>query len=522
MLEDLCNKCGVCSRQSVEACAVIGGLVVDSDVKRGEVLTLVKNGPSLKFNVMRVGDVKLLHVVSTMEKCLSDVERGELGGFLAERLLPPKIAVRGGEILESLELKAWREYVKQSISGLVLELRDLAFRALMNRRFFIADLIERRVKGLHPYEAIYVDIASSPKLDDAFKFMEKSLEKVLAGMSDVVEEVNGLYRLRPEVIREELQRSLSVRAQVKLARAAKSLIHGVQEALASTLNSYLNPIKHIAQLQASKRDELNPYLYLYIEDEGELTPLSEIAAKRLGADVEVVKGLGGLFNTVYLVNYKVRGEVVKAVIKSYREWRAFKWIPTALWGLGAVDYALSPGGRLRREYTAITKLRSLGFKVPKVFFVDWREKIMCREYVEGSPFSDILRRGSRGEVEEAARAVGLTLSEIHNLGLTLGDCKPGNFVLKGGEVYVVDLEQFGSKSEQSWDVAELISFSALNARSIDVYEAAVKSFAQGYLERGRVEVLKGSFKSAFIRVLSPIASPVMLKRAERIILEVAG
>ncbi len=113
-------------------------------------------------------------------------------------------------------------------------------------------------------------------------------------------------------------------------------------------------------------------------------------------------------------------------------------------GRGILDTIL--GSKALMAYRNLMKLRSRGFK--KVFDIHFvvekrsgaavEETYILMEYIEGHP---------PRTVEEYERVME-AIRELHSLGCYHGDCKPKNFIIRDGEVYLID-----SKFKRSWSLS---------------------------------------------------------------------
>ncbi len=111
---------------------------------------------------------------------------------------------------------------------------------------------------------------------------------------------------------------------------------------------------------------------------------------------------------------------------------------------GALDFIL--GSKAIMAYKNLLKLREKGYK--KVFDVHFvvekrrgvavEETYILMEYIEGHP---------PRTVEEYERVME-AIRELHSLGCYHGDCKPKNFIIREGEVYLID-----SKFKRSWSLS---------------------------------------------------------------------
>lgn len=246
----------------------------------------------------------------------------------------------------------------------------------------------------------------------------------------------------------------------------------------------------------------NPYSEVYFKVNDKLVRLHETLR-----EVKVIKDLGGVVNYTVLAKLKENREKL-VVIKKYRNWKAIKWLPTALWTIGLIDFTTIPSERLLREIKALIMLAKYGFKVPSIYSVDWVNKVLIREYIEGTPLSDIIRKKKK-ELSEISYKAGVLLASIHSKGITLGDSRPSNIILSNGHLIPVDLEQSSNTIPPAWDIAEFLSFMSMDLLfRIKESLNAAKNFAEGYLSiSNNRKVFYDSFKAKYVRILLPI-SPI--------------
>ena len=246
----------------------------------------------------------------------------------------------------------------------------------------------------------------------------------------------------------------------------------------------------------------SPYSELYISVNNEILPFHRGFEK-----ISYIRSLGSTINYTFLGEMTVRGRKVPVVVKKYRDWKSLKWLPIGLWTTGTVDFTLSAGERLLREVNAIMLLRKSGFRVPMIYGINWHEKYIIREYVEGD---DLVKKLHSKDLEKTCFLMGCFLAKVHRLGLSLGDTRPSNFVFdKYRTIVPIDLEQASSKIPPSWDLAEYLAFTIVHLKfKFDESFASSLSLAKGYLENGgSLSNICDITRRSYIRVLSPI-SPI--------------
>ncbi|KYH38549.1 MAG: Mn2+-dependent serine/threonine protein kinase [Candidatus Hecatellales archaeon B24] len=185
----------------------------------------------------------------------------------------------------------------------------------------------------------------------------------------------------------------------------------------------------------------------------------------------------------------VERDGVKLAVKKFSDLPGLKWI-LSLPFKALYPFTLSACERLKREYTFF-KGEHEKFKTPKVYLVDWKEKILEREFIEGVKLSE-------ADVVEAAGILASTLAWLHREGWCLGDSKPSNFILKNRTVYIIDGEQAVRNSSENyrvWDLAfSLFSLGASKPLDtmMDSYDMKIlRRFSHSYLKAGgRLSLLK--------------------------------
>ena len=213
---------------------------------------------------------------------------------------------------------------------------------------------------------------------------------------------------------------------------------------------------------------LDPQKYVFVQTSEGLISLSDkidikgftqkMLLKGQGEDVKV-EPIGGMLNDVYLITAFANGIETKALVKRYKDWSGFKWFPLTLWSVGAKNLSISAQARLAKECAIGEALLSEGFNVPKILHVSNAERLVFLEYIDGENLSEFIRRiasAKKGESIEKELAklseAGETLAKVHSHGITLGDTKPENMIVKpDGRIYMIDFEQATRGGDKSWD-----------------------------------------------------------------------
>jgi len=209
----------------------------------------------------------------------------------------------------------------------------------------------------------------------------------------------------------------------------------------------------------------------------------------------------------------------KLVVKVFKDWYGWKWFPLTLWALGTRGFTILGKARLEREYALNMFLSNHGINVPKIIYISPREKLLFQEHIEGVSISEIIRRlyriknneCERSKLLKVIRYVGREIAKIHNLGVSLGDCKPENIILAPSEkIFFVDLEQAEIGGNQAWDISEFLHYSGHYALlpPLNVVSDIVREFIYGYLEaNGKIGNIKKALSPRYVKVFSFFTPP---------------
>ncbi|MEJ2243796.1 MAG: hypothetical protein P8X87_04575 [Candidatus Bathyarchaeota archaeon] len=141
----------------------------------------------------------------------------------------------------------------------------------------------------------------------------------------------------------------------------------------------------------------------------------------------------------------------------------------------------------------------------KLMVADKFSKIEIKKI--GGVFNDIyLLTITKNDQEKVAKA--------HSLGVTLGDCKPENFMVTEKGIFLLDLEQASRKGNKTWDVAEFLYFSGHYSPAMSPTTPAIiiaKSFIEGYLQGGgdKKDVIRAA-SPKYTKVFTVFTAPHIL------------
>jgi tRNA A-37 threonylcarbamoyl transferase component Bud32 len=231
-----------------------------------------------------------------------------------------------------------------------------------------------------------------------------------------------------------------------------------------------------------------------------------------------VKSIGGVLNDVYILTITKDGEEQKFVVKQFLDWSNLKWLSLTMWSFGTTSFSVLGRSRLEKEYAINTFLHSKGFPVPKIFFISHQNRLIFEEFIEGEelvePIKRIIAANKTTRDVALVKEAGRKIAAAHSLGVSLGDCKPENFIVTKDSLVLLDLEQATRDGNHAWDIAEFLYYSGHYSPPMSSTNAAsiiARSFLEGYLEAGgKKETVKNASSARYTKVFSVFTPPHVL------------
>lgn len=454
----------------------------------------------------------------------SDVEESALLEVGASILLLHYTAVEGDEYLSQFESRYRRRKIEESVTGIVLNHPDLSSELLIDPRYFVDDtlknvshLIPEAVEAIESDEVAgligkYLDALRELEGEGVIRFVDSDYVAVDDGFIETISK-RGIFPLDP-LVRAQTQLDAVLRFGLK------SLTGLFQPLLGTVFRGIVSP---------KSSEHLNPDRFLFFPTATGLSSFSDsmeleevvgrLAASGTAENISMER-MGSALNEVYLISYKEGCEERRAVLKRYPTWVSLKWAPLALWTLGTQNFAVLGRSRLERECAATQLLSRMGIKVPRILYSSFRDRLVVKEFVEGTNLTDIVKASFRsGELVDREanllRSVGEIVASIHGEGYTLGDCKPDNFIVDAeGNPYIVDLEQGARDGNPTWDLAEFLLFSGHYAGPLDKLSGVAdvaRSFVGGYTAGGgEREYVREAAELRYTRVFAPFTLPQVI------------
>ncbi|MGB9914615.1 MAG: lipopolysaccharide kinase InaA family protein [Candidatus Bathyarchaeales archaeon] len=465
-----------------------------------------------------------------------DVERGFLGEALASALIFPYTALCGKEYLYKQEIMLKKRLILELLENLVQTFPELSHNFQIKPEYFLYEVMLNRIRIFPPlsysHSKFMSETASKRELElvfhgymEALKQLEKE-EKILFS--------NGYVLLHKKFVAES--KNPKIRLANLSKNAPRALFTSVFNALPQLLNVFsqntdalLNFQKFSINREADVQHRLvDPQKYIFVPTAQGLVSLAEridinTFVQRMllnGEKADVTfNRVGGVLNDVYLITASAQGVEKKVIVKRFKDWSGFKWFPLALWSFGARSFAVLGRTRLEKECAISERLRCEGFNVPKILYVNHRERLVFMGYVEGEDLSNAIKRIATSERTEEDHAkitmVGEIFARVHALDVALGDTKPENIIYGQDEkIYLLDFEQASYGGDKSWDIAEFLYYSGHYLPPLygnGKAEAIATAFISGYLkEGGDVQVIRKAGASKYTRVFSVFTLPSIL------------
>jgi tRNA A-37 threonylcarbamoyl transferase component Bud32 len=485
-------------------------------------------GEGLRTHLRSVDDREIRILIAEKNLIESDVKKGALGDFLAEKLLYPYRSIENGSYLEQLSLAAETRAVKEEVRDLVLEYGEMCRGLVAEPEFFALSKLRKRARIFIPSMSDYLTLLEPTVRNQNTLHLRCSFAKAISQIQDLVELGGGNVSIADSAV----DRWLKDRASEQVVNILRQSQRAFYSYLTKGRAMYLNLDLLARELYSPLRFKANPWLvgmepedpknHLYLRTETGIVSLNErfsfediVSRLRPGRPV-TVSPLAGVLNEVFLLTAGKE----RFVAKKFTDWHNFKWFTLNLVSFGSKFFAVSGKVRMANEYGMNRYLAKKGLKVPEIVFASVKQRTLVENYISGTPLNKFVteavgQSALTGQQYQLARTLGETLARIHEAGVSVGDSKPENFVARGDEVLTIDLEQAGRRGDYAWDIAELLlyighySTSPTPARGLS---ELIEAFIEGYAKLGNVAELK---RASGVRYAKPFSlwtpAPIILE-----------
>jgi len=459
-----------------------------------------------------------------------DARGGWLGEFFSEKVTGPYEPLKNRNYLRLKEVETKKRTVLELLENLILEFPESSHEFLIKKEYFMYEVMMRRAR-LFP-SLTYSFLNMSKK-----NVRRKNMEAVMDGYVEALDELEK----EKTVFRSDGYIKIT-RNHIDAVKRRKSrlplFLKSIQRiALPHLLSVYSKTVSSLIQDQRlfmENHRKVNadglvsrledPKKYVLLPTPLGPVPLSgksdiEDVARKIIPEGELseirVKNIGGVLNEVYLLTLTRNATEQKFVVKRFRDWSNLKWLPLTLWSFGTTSFSVLGQSRLEKEYAINKFLHSKGFAVPKIVYISPQKRLIFEEFIEGEKLAETIKRifSDNKTAEDAAlvKEAGRRVAEAHSLGVSLGDCKPENFIVSKDEIVLLDLEQATRDGNQAWDIAEFLYYSGHYSPPMSSTNAAgiiARNFIEGYLEAGgKKETVKKAASARYTKVFSVFTQP---------------
>ena len=503
---------------------------------RGEDLLVLcegySNGLRAQLREFDRYQVRFLIVDRTLAE--SDIEKGTLGDYLTEQFLYPHRALVNSEYLDALALKATMRVAKEEARDLVLEYGEMGRGLVATPEFFGLARMRKLARVFIPSLSSYLRLLEEPVRGPNLASLRQSFKAAVTAIDGEPLLVDGDYvaltdaavdrwlkdRVSEQVVNVFRQSQRAFYSYLTKGRA----LYLSPELLAREL---LSPLKLALDQELDQRKPEDPKHFLFLRTGEGLVPVTEkvsldelISSLKLPGPVTITP-LAGVLNEVSLVTSGKE----QLVVKKFTDWHGFKWFTLNLVSLGSKLFAVSGRARMTNEYGMNRYLAKRGIKVPSIVYLSVKERILVERYLDGASLNEFVKQAVNQQNLTPSQlllfeTVGETLANIHSVGVSLGDSKPENFVVKDSEVFVLDLEQADKRADYSWDIAELLFYTGhycTRPLPPPALRELVEAFVRGYLRKGQARELREAAVVRHAKAFSIWTPPAAILEISRVL-----
>jgi len=531
---ELCRN--IAGSRQIAAVCIYGPWVCGyADEKTDVNVLLILDRFTLRLNTYfeTIDDVNVSILTVNRSDFERDVNKSWLGEFFAEKVTVPYEPLKNGNYLRLNEVKIKKRIVSELLKNLILEFPESSHEFLIKKEYFMYEVMMRRARLFPSLTYSFLNMSRR-------NLRRKNMEAIMEGYLKALDEM-----AKEKIIFHSDGYIKITRSHIAAVKRRKSrlplFLKSIQRiALLHLLSVYSKTVSSLIQDQRifmeNHRKVNADGLVSRLEDPKKYvllpTPLGPVSlsdksdikdvARKIIPDGELskirVKNIGGVLNDVYFLTLTKNGEEQKFVVKRFRNWSNLKWLSLTLWSFGTTSFAVLGQSRLEKEYAINNFLHSQGFPVPKIFYISHQKRLIFEEFIEGEELVETIKRiiSSNKTAKDIAlvKEVGRKIAEAHSLGISLGDCKPENFIVTKDEIVLLDLEQATRDGNQAWDIAEFLYYSGHYSPPMSSTNAAgiiARNFIEGYLEAGgKKETVKKAASARYTKVFSVFTPPHVL------------
>jgi tRNA A-37 threonylcarbamoyl transferase component Bud32 len=505
--------------------------------------------PRLRSILKSFGKKSLLILAVDQWVFERDVERGLLGEASANMLVFPFVTLYGYNYLHKQEMSLKRRLILELLENFVLNFPDLFYVAQIEPKYFMYEIMLSRIRSFPPLSfsmAGFLSNSANPE----------KIDPVLEGYIEVLNQLSLDNKIRFSNGKVTIQKGFAANCKSSKTRLINISKNGPRALFSSffgvfpqlinflTINNEISlklqrfNVKFIAE---PLPQFVNPQGFVHVPTTEGLVSLADrvdieafIRKMKLdGTNSSVsIQSIGGILNDLFLIKASRQGKENKILVKRFKDWSGFKWLPLTMWSVGVTNFVVVARSRLERECAINEILSKEGFRVPKIFHISHNQRLVFMEFIEGEDLSIAIRRIATSRASETendivnVRRVGEVYAKVHATGVTLGDTKPENVIVTGSnEICLLDFEQATRGGDKAWDVTEFLYFSGhyLSPGGVRKAKSVASAFKEGYLNAGgsrEVMMKAGTYK--YTRVFSIFTLPSIIRAIADVCQEVSG
>lgn len=500
-----------------------------------DLLLLLRNFRPLiktKFLVEENNNILLWIVDSSIFE--KDVQYGIMGETLSEKITFSYFPLINKQYLSVQDLTLKKRLIIELTQKLILEFPKISNDLFIKSDFFLYATMSSRARFFPPLTLSFrrwiQESTDSTRIvvQDSFIRALKQLAKQKCFSFS-----NGYVKLSSPFIdqiknRKILFQNLFKTAQKTLFLSLLTIYSHVMSLLYSKKSSFTTKSNLGAYLNNSFK--VNPEKFLFYPSAQGLIPLDS----SVGIDTFVnnilsipsskiaIEPIGGFLSDIYSVRAITTNSEKKFVVKKFREWSMFKWFPLSLWAFGTARFTVSARKRLENELSINRLLRTKGFSIPKILHVNYADRMVFMEFVDGQNLVEIIRilikHNSTDKFLSSKNLffkIGEIFATFHRINIAIGDSKPSNIIVKNNEeIIFLDFEQASEKGDKAWDLAEFLYYLGHYLSPMQGIQQAKffsKHFIYGYLKNGgSIELIRKAGNPKYAKVFSVFLFPHIL------------
>jgi tRNA A-37 threonylcarbamoyl transferase component Bud32/predicted nucleotidyltransferase len=518
----------VAKRRTVAAACIYGSRVAgysrpDSDV---DLLVVLEDYPyAVKYVYLSESGMKVSALAVDRRALERDAKSAFLGEFVVGRLLHVYEPVANAEFFAQVERAYKRRVILEEVQDIVGSTGVLSTEIIFRLEFVVFSKIRRRM-SLYPGATFsYYKTYTADKRN-----LEFALEGYRRALADIVAEDSELFAARQDGLLQISGKRIFVeggRTRLKLTKRLQEFSSYFVHTYAGRKIMYLMVSE--AESKIRRRDramELPDFIACprgayWRLPEGRLIVDSKDWLGDLGYSVARKRRLGNVNSRTMLY---VLEDGRKVAVKELAKSKAVKWAALSLWTAPVKRFRVDPLFRLGSEYKAIRYIRSLGLRTPAIEAVVLDRKILATQFIEGQTLAGVIKDCITGRGDaRLLREAGGQLAKIHRAGSSLGNVKPKNVIVSGGDLYFTDVEQFVFQDgDPAWDLAQFVSWGLKGTSNSGAAAAITKEFLQGYVDvAGPGNVARLAKSRRYIESFYPVLVPSVASAIKKGIREIA-